>query len=95
MLADDLAQTCTEFHRAFIGEVGSLVYSPIFIHNNVTYDAILDRPIATDAGNVADDERFSFEERPDWRIKFLPTLCPNCGWTLAGEGKLGAPLQQL
>ncbi|MFZ5994374.1 MAG: hypothetical protein ACOYU4_05265 [Thermodesulfobacteriota bacterium] len=83
--ADDLAQTCTEFHRAFIGEVGSLVYSPIFIHNNVIYDAILDRPIATDAGNVAADERFSFEERPDWRIKFLPTLCPNCGWTLAGE----------
>ncbi|PKP47445.1 MAG: hypothetical protein CVT95_05645, partial [Bacteroidetes bacterium HGW-Bacteroidetes-12] len=72
------------FHNACIGEVVSLIYSPIFIQHNTIFDAILNRPIATEVGERGDGD-FSFEEKQNWGIRFLSTLCPNCGWDLIAE----------
>jgi ribosomal protein S27AE len=72
------------FHNACIGEVVSLIYSPIFIQHNTIFDAILNRPIATQVGERGDGD-LSFEEKQNWGIRFLSTLCPNCGWDLIAE----------
>jgi hypothetical protein len=74
----------TPFHRAFIGEIASIIYSPIFIEGNRIFDGIVNRPIsATEPGNRP--QGFVFEEKQDWPIRFVPILCPNCGWELTAE----------
>jgi hypothetical protein len=71
------------FHQAHIGESLSLIYSPHYLNHNL-YDAILNEPIATDLPH--DFEQMVAEAvEPDWRIRFLPTLCPGCGWDLEGH----------
>jgi DNA-directed RNA polymerase subunit RPC12/RpoP len=71
------------FHQAHIGESLSLIYAPYY-RNQGLYDAVLNEPIVSDL-------RPDFEElidkagSPDWGIRFLPTLCPNCGWDLEGQ----------
>jgi len=70
-------------HQAQIGESLSLIYSPFYIQNGV-YDGILNQlvsdsvPDGFDAGQVPGG-------RPGWNVRFIPTLCPNCGWDLQGE----------
>jgi DNA-directed RNA polymerase subunit RPC12/RpoP len=70
------------FHRAFIGEWISLVYAPTYCENGTLYDALLKRPLSTwpDEPPAAADVK-----PPNWQIKFIPTLCPGCGWDLQGE----------
>ena len=67
------------FCRAFIGETISLVYAPAYCENGTLYDALLERPLCAWPDEPAD------ARPPDWRIRFLPTLCPRCGWDLQGE----------
>ncbi|MGD9183590.1 MAG: hypothetical protein PVG15_19050 [Desulfobacterales bacterium] len=70
-------------HHAHIGETISLIYAPFYIENRI-YDAVLNRPVA--AGQT---ENFDIDqlpaENPNWRIDFISTLCPHCGWDLEGE----------
>jgi ribosomal protein L37AE/L43A len=70
-------------HHAHIGETISLIYAPFYIENRI-YDAVLNRPIP-----AVPTEDFSIDqlpaESPNWRIHFISTLCPNCGWDLDGE----------
>jgi hypothetical protein len=70
-------------HHAHIGETISLIYAPFYIENRI-YDAVLNRPTA-----AALPEDFNVDqlpaESPNWRIHFISTLCPNCGWDLDGE----------
>ncbi len=70
------------YHESFVAEKASILYTPLFIRNNIIYDAILTRPISHDidiAGLSGD------ASSGDWTIQFLPTLCPNCGWDLIAE----------
>jgi len=71
------------YHRAFIGETISMVYAPAYIENGLLHDALLERPLCAwqdDSPPVADDAK-----PPDWRVRFVPTLCPRCGWDMQGE----------
>ena len=69
-------------HQSHIGETLSLIYSPFYIKGRL-YDAILDKPVSP---MLPDD--FSLDDfdtdHADRHIKFISTLCPNCGWDLEG-----------
>lgn len=68
----------------FIGEVSSLIYTPVYLEKSTLYDAVTNRRL----GNPADPGLFRDFPRTnpisDGKILFLPTLCPHCGWDLAG-----------
>jgi DNA-directed RNA polymerase subunit RPC12/RpoP len=71
------------FEHALIGETPSIIYSPFYIRSRV-YDAVLDRPVS----DVLPED-FTIESptdpHPDMEIRFIPTLCPKCGWDMEGE----------
>jgi len=70
-------------HQAHIGESLSLIYSPFYLKDKL-YDAILDKPVSAKI-----DENFNIDDfdggSPQWHIRFVSTLCPNCGWDLDGQ----------
>jgi hypothetical protein len=70
-------------HHCHIGESVSLVYSP-FVMGERLVDAVINQPVGPP---LTDD--FAVDRlpggRPDWRVDFVPALCPNCGWDLEGE----------
>ena len=70
-------------HHAQIGETISLIYAPFYIENRI-HDAVLNRPIAASRNEDFDIEKWPTES-PHWRIHFISTLCPDCGWDLEGE----------
>ena len=70
-------------YQSYVGETLSLIYSPFYVDDRL-YDAVLNRPVASAPGDDINLERYP-GGRPDWRIRFIPTLCPNCGWDLSGE----------
>jgi hypothetical protein len=70
-------------HHAHIGETISLIYAPFYIENRI-YDAVLNKPIAAALTEDFDIDQLPAES-PNWRIRFISTLCPNCGWDLDGE----------
>ncbi len=71
------------FYQEFIGEAHSLIYSPFYLDGKVI-DAVLEKSLpsvpAADFQKLADSGVSSNQE-----IKFVPTLCPQCGWDLHGE----------
>jgi hypothetical protein len=72
------------FHRAFIGEAVSIIYLPLFLKGNRLFDGVLDRPLAAyPRGAEAIEAAARGASR--WSAKFIPTLCPGCGWNLDGE----------
>jgi hypothetical protein len=71
------------FHQALIGETLSVIYSP-FYEDGQLFDAIVNRPVAEGAQLPADDA-LPPPEPAHWPVTFVPTLCPACGWDLAGE----------
>ena len=70
-------------HQAHVGETLSLIYSPFYIRDKL-YDAILDEPVSQVLPEDFNIEEFD-AEHPQGHIRFVATLCPNCGWNLAGE----------
>ena len=76
----DLLPSGPIFH---IGETISLIYSPVYIQGSQFYDGILGRPMASIPIHFV-DELLTFQQE-DWNIRFVPTLCPRCGWDLLGE----------
>lgn len=67
----------------FIGEIESLIYSPVSLRGDFLFDAVLDRPMCQAGGW---SEMLPAEPvRPEEQISFLATLCPRCGWDLEGE----------
>jgi len=69
--------------QVFIGETISLIYAPMFIENSALYDAVLERrvcpvpPLGIDALSLNNASR-------NRQIRFISTLCPQCGWDLQG-----------
>ncbi len=84
-LADRFSQELPPpvLQQAHVGETLSMIYAPFYIDDGLV-DAILNRPTGS---------RPKFEDlteelpggSPDWRIRFLATLCPACGWDMQGE----------
>ncbi len=72
------------FHRTYIGETFSIIFLPIFMQGDRVFDAVINRPIAK-LPNGEDIFPLAGEENPTWRITFMATLCPQCGWDLDGE----------
>jgi predicted RNA-binding Zn-ribbon protein involved in translation (DUF1610 family) len=74
----------TLFHRAYVGEAFSLIYLPLCVHDGTVFDAVINNPVAvlTDAEDFVTSEHC---ERPEWRITFMATICPQCGGDLDGE----------
>lgn len=70
-------------HHAHIGETISLIYAPYYVENRL-YDAVLSSPTAGAALDASELNQLP-DENPHWRIHFMATLCPNCGWDLNGE----------
>ena len=72
------------FHRAYIGETVSLIYLPLFVQKETIFDAIIDQPIVKLTGT--EDMFGSTAEKPlRWKLTFMSTLCPQCGWNLEGD----------
>ncbi len=70
------------FTQAHIGESVSLIFAPFYVEDRV-YDAVLNQPLAStvDPGDIESLQG----GRPNWKIRFVATLCPACGWDLDGE----------
>ena len=70
-------------HQSHIGESLSLIYAPFYARQNVM-DAVLNQPVSQRL-----DDSFRLGDLPGgpatWRIHFLPTLCPECGWDMEGS----------
>jgi hypothetical protein len=70
-------------YAALIGETVHLVYSPVVPKEDVLWDPVLRRPLA---GADADAlERMMPGPAQREILRFLPMICPKCGWDLAGE----------
>ena len=72
------------FHRAFIGETVSLIYLPLYLEKATLFDAILNRPIVKLSQSEEEDVSAA-ASHTKWRLTFMSTLCPQCGWDLDGE----------
>ncbi len=70
------------FHREFLGEVGSLIFFPVFVRNRAVVDGVLGKVIGPEKDLVFDEARSGMPDH--WQIKPLSTLCPNCGHALQG-----------
>jgi hypothetical protein len=70
-------------HQTYIGETISILYAPYYVEDKI-YDAVLNQSIS--AALAEDFEMSAFKgDRPGGSIRFLPTLCPDCGWDLKGQ----------
>jgi ssDNA-binding Zn-finger/Zn-ribbon topoisomerase 1 len=72
------------FHRAYIGETVSLIYLPLYVEKETLFDAILNRPIVKLSQSDEGLESAAMSHTK-WRLIFMSTLCPQCGWNLEGE----------
>ncbi|MBN1930152.1 MAG: hypothetical protein JW786_00905 [Desulfobacterales bacterium] len=73
------------FHKVFIGETISLIYSPFYVGSKL-YDGILDKPISSILPSNFETS-LSTEKRPGQYLRFIPALCPDCGWDLNGRAE--------
>jgi DNA-directed RNA polymerase subunit RPC12/RpoP len=81
---DDSSVGGPVFHTSFMSETVSMIYSPVFIQGDAFHDGILGKPIVSVPEDFADDFLAAGQENGR-EIKFVSTLCPNCGWDLPGE----------
>ncbi len=70
-------------HQDYIGETYSLVYAPFYLDSKI-YDAILNQPVSDTPVDQIEDGLLKVDTA-DWPIRFLATLCPQCGWDLDGN----------
>lgn len=70
-------------HQSHIGESLSLIYSPFYVGRKIM-DAVLNQPVSAALDETFEVKQFSGGPA-DWRIHFIPTLCPNCGWDMQGR----------
>ncbi|MBW1984647.1 MAG: hypothetical protein JRI53_08000 [Deltaproteobacteria bacterium] len=70
-------------YQAHVGETISIIYSPFYIDKKL-YDAVLNEPIGPKLPDEFDILKMP-GGKPEWSLKFIPTLCPHCGWDLNGE----------
>ena len=72
------------FLNSFIGETISMVYAPFYLQRGQVIDAVLNRAAAVTGYGQIRLEDYPASE-PAWRIRFIPALCPACGWDIEGR----------
>jgi len=72
------------FDRFFLGNTLSQIYAPYYVDGGKVFDAVLNRAVF-DKEEIEGEPFSQSEKAPDWRIRFVPALCPACGWDLEGE----------
>lgn len=70
-------------HQAPIGESLSLLYAPFYLGNAIM-DAVLNQAVSGKLDETFDISQFS-GGGADRYMRFIPTLCPNCGWDMQGR----------
>lgn len=83
-------QGATVFHRAYIGDSLSIIYLPLNRDETHLVDSVTDTPLV-EIEEIASYPLKGTSFNPRWQVKFLPTLCPRCGWNLDGEGDCLVP----
>lgn len=75
--------TSPVFHQSHVGRTVSLIYAPFYKEEKI-YDAVLNAPVTP---MLSDDFEVTALPggSPDWGTRFIPTLCPGCGWDLEGR----------
>lgn len=68
--------------RAHVGETLSLIYAPYYAAGGWT-DAVLNQPLSQPAPSEAVETLYA-GGAPQGGLRFLPALCPGCGWDLSG-----------
>ena len=71
------------YHHAHVGETLSLIYAPFYI-DSCAVDAVLNRPVSDPLPEGVMDG-LTASETFHWPLRFIPALCPSCGWDLSGE----------
>lgn len=71
------------YHWSFIGETLSQIYSPFYLNGKV-YDAVLNRPVSPSLPHDFQTSSLPGGD-PEWSLRFVPALCPSCGWDLKGQ----------
>jgi hypothetical protein len=71
-------------HQAYIGDVLNIIYLPLSIRNEEILDGVLERTLDRMPEGATPFAAADIESR-SWKPLFLPALCPQCGWNLAGE----------
>ena len=70
--------------RRFIGETVSLIHAPFLLRGEFLHDAVTGRRVCACAGE--DRERLrSPSAAATGQVRFVPTLCPHCGWDMEAE----------
>jgi DNA-directed RNA polymerase subunit RPC12/RpoP len=72
------------FYRNFIGEAVSLLHAPLLLRGDTLHDAVLGTPVS--AWTADDMGRLKYASLPaEGQARFIPTICPRCGWDMEGE----------
>jgi hypothetical protein len=71
------------YHQAHIGEHVSMIYAPYYAKSGL-FDAVLNEATGRQLPEGF-SETVAGAPRLDWQVRFLATLCPQCGWDLEGE----------
>jgi predicted RNA-binding Zn-ribbon protein involved in translation (DUF1610 family) len=71
--------------RQYVGEQRSLIYAPYYVQDGRLHDAVLGR--ALPHANADRLQKYAQDSASNWEIRYLPALCPECGWDLGGAEK--------
>jgi len=72
------------YHQTFIGEAYSVIYLPTYLDETRLVDAITNKTICN-LPEGEDPYEDAMDKVPGWNVAFLATICPKCGWDLAGD----------
>ena len=70
--------------RIYIGETTTMIYTPIFMQDGCVRDAVVGEKISTPS-DIDADAMLSQTAEAGEHFKFIPSLCPDCGWDLEGD----------
>ncbi len=70
--------------QSYIGEMVSIIYSPVFVEGRCLYDAILKKPVPG-WQTFNGESLLPLPDAAPWQVRFVSTLCPHCGWDMEGE----------
>ncbi len=77
------SSSTAQIQQSFIGENISLIYAPFYRRDSVVFDAVLNKPLKHPYIELTEPSPGSDMNRFD-NLKFIPNLCPYCGWGLKG-----------
>ncbi|MDW7773818.1 MAG: hypothetical protein SCH71_13105 [Desulfobulbaceae bacterium] len=78
-------------HRAFLGDTISIIYLPLRRGESHLLDCVTDHPLVR-LDRIASFPLTGTSFNHRWQVRFLPALCPRCGWNLDGAGDCLVPI---